>query len=65
MSGKTINREFAETNIEFLDACKKVASNHIKDFKPSIRQASKWRQKKGIAWKMRSKNYKDYLEGDL
>lgn len=45
--------EFAKTNEEFLEACKKVASmNSYQNFKPSTRQASKWRNHKGIAYKV-------------
>ena len=39
------NREFAKTNMEFGEACKRVK------LKPTTRQASKWRRKKGLAWK--------------
>ncbi len=46
------NLEFAKTNKEFLEACTEVAQmNHYQKFKPSTRQASRWRNQKGIAWK--------------
>lgn len=46
------NREFAETNKEFLSACKEVKFiNLYKNLSPSVCQASKWRRQKGIAWK--------------
>lgn len=41
------NAEFAKTDKKFIKACSIVRS----DFKPSARQASKWRRRKGIAWK--------------
>ena len=47
------NAEFVETNVEFLEACKQtITTNEHKDLKPSRRQASKWRRRKGIAWKI-------------
>lgn len=47
------NAEFAKTNQTFLSACKKVTEiEGYQDFKPSARQASKWRRQKGIAWKV-------------
>lgn len=46
------NTEFSKKDPEFLDACKKVATlPYYQEFKPSTRQASKWRNKKGIAYK--------------
>lgn len=39
------NREFAKTNEDFQEACK-----HVK-LKPTTRQASKWKMRKGLAWK--------------
>jgi len=38
------NKRFSETNKEFLAACE------LSEVKPTPRQASKWRQKKGKAW---------------
>jgi len=47
------NNEFAKTNNEFLKACESVTHfDRYQDFRPSKRQASKWRRKKGIAWKV-------------
>jgi len=52
MKNKITNRQFASTNEKFLAACKEVATlNRYQDFRPSQRQASKWRLRKGIAWK--------------
>lgn len=46
------NVEFAKMDKSFLVACKMVKTlNGLQNFKPSTRQASKWRMKKGIAWK--------------
>jgi len=46
------NAEFAKTDKNFLEACEKVTLlNRYENFKPSARQASKWRMHKGIAWK--------------
>ena len=46
------NSEFAKTNKDFLKACVNVTKiNGYQDFKPSTRQASKWRNRKGMAWK--------------
>jgi len=42
---ETTNKEFASKNEEFQKACEKV------NIKPTTRQASKWRMKKGLAWK--------------
>ncbi len=39
------NRKFSEINNEFITACEDVK------IKPSGRQASKWRNEKGLAWK--------------
>jgi hypothetical protein len=41
---RTTNVQFAEKNDEFRVACEKV------EIKPTGRQASKWRMKKGKAW---------------
>jgi hypothetical protein len=38
------NKEFAATNEEFKSVCTKL------NIKPTKRQASKWRMKKGSAW---------------
>lgn len=47
------NTEFAKADVEFLNACEKVTHVHgYQNFKPSIRQASRWRNQKGIAWKV-------------
>lgn len=47
------NAEFAREDKEFRKACAMVSENPLYvDFKPSRRQASKWRRKMGIAWKM-------------
>lgn len=39
------NREFAEQDVKFKDACERVET------KPTSRQASKYRNKKGLAYK--------------
>jgi len=41
------NKEFAEKDDKFKSVCEKLG------IKPTVRQASKWRNKKGIAWKSR------------
>jgi len=45
MSNKMTNKEFAQKNDAFIDACVRAG------IKPTQRQASKWRMKKGKAWK--------------
>jgi len=40
------NTEFAAKNEEFKKACEEA------NLKPTPRQASKWRNKKGLAWKI-------------
>lgn len=39
------NKEYSETNQELIKACEKV------NIPATTRQASKWRRKKGKAWK--------------
>ena len=39
------NREFAEQDKTFIEACERT------DIKPTTRQASKWRNHKGMAYK--------------
>jgi len=39
-----LNKEFAATNTEFREACYAVK------IEPTVRQASKWRMKKGLAY---------------
>lgn len=39
------NKEFAEINEDFQEACEHV------ELKSTTRQASKWRMRKGLAWK--------------
>ncbi len=47
------NSEFAKKDESFLAACLEVSRlNRCQDFKPSTRQASKWRNKKGVAFKL-------------
>ncbi len=47
------NTEFAQNDRSFLEACEKVKTlPHFQKFEPSKRQASKWRRKIGIAWKI-------------
>ena len=41
---KTVNQKFAETNEEFIEACKRVG------VPPTARQASKFRNGKGVAY---------------
>ncbi len=41
---RTTNREYAEKNEPFKQACEKA------EVKPTGRQASKWRRKTGKAW---------------
>ena len=51
------NKEFEKTTV-FQNACQIVTRlNRYQSFKPSKRQASKWRMKKGIA-------YNTMLRGD-
>ena len=44
---KMTNKEFAEKDDKFKSVCEKLG------IKPTVRQASKWRNKKGVAWKSR------------
>ena len=47
------NKEFSETNEVFLNACSKVQMmNGFQGFSPTMRQASKWRNGKGVAFKV-------------
>ena len=46
--GQITNREFAQSNQEFRDACQKVG------LPPTTRQASKWRLGLGKAWENRN-----------
>ena len=39
------NKEFAEKNQEFREACKRVG------IEPTARQAARWRHREGLAWK--------------
>ncbi len=41
------NKVFSTTNVEFIKSCEKV------DIEPTARQASKYRNKKGLAYKGR------------
>ena len=43
------NREFSTNNKQFREACEKA------NVQPTKRQASRWRQQRGSAWKVRSK----------
>ena len=53
MVERETNAQFAQTNEAFTDACEIVTrDNRFKEFKPSRRQASKWRRKMGLAWKV-------------
>jgi len=46
------NLEFSEKNVDFLEACNLVkVLPYYGDFKPSRRQAGKWRRGTGIAYK--------------
>jgi len=49
------NQKFAETNDEFIQACGKIPwkdkEGKPTTLPPTSRQASKWRNKKGLAWK--------------
>jgi len=47
MSDEQSNQKFSETNNEFIEACKEA------NIKPTKRQASEWRNQKGLAWKRR------------
>lgn len=47
-----LNREFAKENKDFKFYCKKAG------IKPTRRQASKYRMKKGEAWNLQRKNNK-------
>lgn len=57
------NAEFAKTDEKFLNACEAVTRvNRYQSFKPSPRQASKWRNEKGIAWKVAKGLHRDNLK---
>ena len=57
------NAEFAKTDEKFLNACEAVKRvNRYQKFKPSARQASKWRNQKGIAYKVSKGLYRDNLK---
>ncbi len=46
------NAKFAETNSEFRAACEEVATiNLFRYVRSTKRQASRWRMRKGAAWK--------------
>ena len=49
------NQKFAETNEEFIHACGKIPwkdkEGKSTTLPPTSRQASKWRNKQGLAWK--------------
>jgi len=46
------NKEFAETNERFKSTCERLAQFEMfKDLSPTKRQASKWRRRKGAAYK--------------
>lgn len=49
MEKNKTNKEFARTDEEFKAACDRTQTN------PTTRQASKWRNCKGKAWKNRRK----------
>jgi hypothetical protein len=52
MANAMRNKTFAETNQKFNMACKALSKTiEFKDFKPTTRQASKFRNKRGIAYK--------------
>ena len=59
MKTKMTNSEFAGEDKTFINARNMVIeefpktknTNDFTDFQPTTRQASKWRMKKGIAWK--------------
>lgn len=45
MPKEETNEKFSKTNEEFKKACEEA------NIKPTKRQASKWRDEKGLAWK--------------
>lgn len=47
--GEELNKDFAEKNVEFRDACESVG------IPPTTRQASKWRNKRGLAYLNKNK----------
>jgi hypothetical protein len=47
------NKEFSEKNEEFRRACYGVKKKCGIEIRPTSRQASKYRNKKGLAWKHR------------
>jgi len=50
---KVTNTEFSKNNGEFLSACEKVTRlKGYQNFKPTPRQASKFRNEKGVAYKL-------------
>jgi len=56
------NAEFLKTDEKFLLACEAVARMpRYTQFKPSTRQASKWRSQKGIAYKVAKGLYRDKI----
>lgn len=50
---KMTNAKFAEENVDFIEACKKATKETGIEIKPTTRQASKYRNKKGLAYKRR------------
>jgi len=47
--GEELNKDFAEKNVEFRSACEAVG------IPPTTRQASKWRNKRGLAYLNKNK----------
>lgn len=50
MDEKVTNRKFASKNREFIEGCK------LAGVPPTVRQASKWRREKGLAFKKFQEN---------
>lgn len=52
------NKEFAQTDKVFIQAC------DCAGIKPTTRQASKWRMKRGVAWGYRTQAIKIIKENE-
>ncbi len=57
MTTEMTNAKFAKEDKEFIKACDNVRTiaRPVIDIKPTSRQASKYRNKKGLAYKLRKK----------
>jgi len=57
MEERVTNAEFAEENQKFIEACEEARKKgkRFKKLMPTVRQASKYRNQKGMAWKTENK----------